>query len=132
MSWLNILGFGKCTPTDASMNQTSIAQGPDDGLPAPGQQFAWFSAGCFWGVELAFQRVPKSVIPKGLCITLLKMIYVLVLRTIRRSLRFNMTPKPVVSTVCSIASRRGRRQFTVVCVAESNEAKDDNGTRSED
>ncbi|KAL0304038.1 UNVERIFIED_CONTAM: Peptide methionine sulfoxide reductase [Sesamum radiatum] len=32
--------------------------GPDDDIPAPGQQFAQFGAGCFWGVELAFQRVP--------------------------------------------------------------------------
>lgn len=37
---------------------SSIAQGPDDDIPAPGQQFAQFGAGCFWGVELAFQRIP--------------------------------------------------------------------------
>ncbi|KAH9299643.1 hypothetical protein KI387_031325, partial [Taxus chinensis] len=37
---------------------SSVAQGPDDDVPAPGQQFAQFGAGCFWGVELAFQRVP--------------------------------------------------------------------------
>lgn len=36
----------------------TIPQGPDDDVPAPGQQFAQFGAGCFWGVELAFQRVP--------------------------------------------------------------------------
>ncbi|KAJ6748260.1 PEPTIDE METHIONINE SULFOXIDE REDUCTASE A4 CHLOROPLASTIC [Salix purpurea] len=36
----------------------TIPQGPDDDLPAPGQQFAQFGAGCFWGVELALQRVP--------------------------------------------------------------------------
>ncbi|CAH1430752.1 unnamed protein product [Lactuca virosa] len=58
MSWLGRLGFGTRTPADASMDQSSIAQGPDDDLPAPGQQFAQFGAGCFWGVELAFQRVP--------------------------------------------------------------------------
>ncbi|MBA0761677.1 hypothetical protein Gotri_024291 [Gossypium trilobum] len=40
------------------MEGSSIAQGPDDDVPAPGQQFAQFGAGCFWGVELAFQRVP--------------------------------------------------------------------------
>ncbi|MBA0768645.1 hypothetical protein Gotri_017431, partial [Gossypium trilobum] len=33
------------------------AQGPEDDVPPPGQQFAQFGAGCFWGVELAFQRV---------------------------------------------------------------------------
>uniref|UniRef100_A0A0D6R015 peptide-methionine (S)-S-oxide reductase n=1 Tax=Araucaria cunninghamii TaxID=56994 RepID=A0A0D6R015_ARACU len=36
----------------------SIAQGPDDDTPVAGQQFAQFGAGCFWGVELTFQRVP--------------------------------------------------------------------------
>ncbi|KAJ0961826.1 hypothetical protein J5N97_029654 [Dioscorea zingiberensis] len=36
----------------------AIAQGPDDDTPAAGQQFAQFGAGCFWGVELSFQRVP--------------------------------------------------------------------------
>lgn len=57
MSWLNKLGFGTRSTTESSMD-SSIAQGPDDDLPAPGQQFAQFGAGCFWGVELAFQRVP--------------------------------------------------------------------------
>ncbi|XP_019223354.1 PREDICTED: peptide methionine sulfoxide reductase A1-like [Nicotiana attenuata] len=59
MSWLNKLGFGAKTdsiPMDSS--SSAIAQGPDDDIPAPGQQFAQFGAGCFWGVELAFQRVP--------------------------------------------------------------------------
>ncbi|KMT11855.1 hypothetical protein BVRB_5g105510 [Beta vulgaris subsp. vulgaris] len=54
---LGKLGFGSRTPEPSSM-ESSIAQGPDDDLPAPGQQFAQFGAGCFWGVELAFQRVP--------------------------------------------------------------------------
>ncbi|PWA38205.1 Peptide methionine sulfoxide reductase [Artemisia annua] len=59
MSWLTRLGFGTRTPTDLSSDQSSsIAQGPDDDIPAPGQQFAQFGAGCFWGVELAFQRLP--------------------------------------------------------------------------
>lgn len=57
MSWLNKLGFGTRTPNASSMD-SSIVQGPDDDMPAPGQQFAQLGAGCFWGVELAFQRVP--------------------------------------------------------------------------
>lgn len=57
MNILNKLGFGPRTP-DPSAVDSSIAQGPDDDVPAPGQQFAQFGAGCFWGVELAFQRVP--------------------------------------------------------------------------
>uniref|UniRef100_A0A0C9QSK8 peptide-methionine (S)-S-oxide reductase n=1 Tax=Wollemia nobilis TaxID=56998 RepID=A0A0C9QSK8_9CONI len=32
-------------------------QGPDTDSPAQGNEFAQFGAGCFWGVELAFQRV---------------------------------------------------------------------------
>ncbi|XP_076955645.1 peptide methionine sulfoxide reductase-like [Bidens hawaiensis] len=59
MNWLNKLGFSTRTPTNGSIDQSSsIAQGPDDDVPAPGQEFAQFGAGCFWGVELAFQRVP--------------------------------------------------------------------------
>ncbi|CAO2837939.1 unnamed protein product [Amaranthus hypochondriacus] len=53
---LGKLGFGSRTAENSM--ESSIAQGPDDDLPAPGQQFAQFGAGCFWGVELAFQRVP--------------------------------------------------------------------------
>ncbi|KAK8945383.1 hypothetical protein KSP40_PGU012220 [Platanthera guangdongensis] len=61
MSWLGKLGlvFGNragISSMDAS--SAAIAQGPDGDGPAPGQQFAQFGAGCFWGVELAFQRVP--------------------------------------------------------------------------
>ncbi|XP_057441180.1 peptide methionine sulfoxide reductase A1-like isoform X2 [Lotus japonicus] len=56
MNLLNRLGFGS-TRSPENMD-SSIAQGPDDDIPAPGQQFAQFGAGCFWGVELAFQRVP--------------------------------------------------------------------------
>lgn len=60
MSWLNKLGFGVRSTTDSPVDSSSssIAQGPDDDIPAPGQQFAQFGAGCFWGVELAYQRVP--------------------------------------------------------------------------
>lgn len=38
--------------------RAGIAQGPDTDLPQAGKQFAQFGAGCFWGAELAFQRVP--------------------------------------------------------------------------
>ncbi|XP_042503460.1 peptide methionine sulfoxide reductase A1-like [Macadamia integrifolia] len=61
MSWLGKLGFSFVTrASDVSIDSSSssIAQGPDDDIPAPGLQFAQFGAGCFWGVELAFQRVP--------------------------------------------------------------------------
>ncbi|KAK4788597.1 hypothetical protein SAY86_019916 [Trapa natans] len=57
MNILNKLGFGPRAPDPSSMDST-IPQGPDDDVPAPGQKFAQFGAGCFWGVELAFQRVP--------------------------------------------------------------------------
>ncbi|XP_054797963.1 peptide methionine sulfoxide reductase A1-like isoform X2 [Prosopis cineraria] len=56
MNLLSRLRFGS---TRAPENlDSSIAQYPDDDECAPGQQFAQFGAGCFWGVELAFQRVP--------------------------------------------------------------------------
>ncbi|KAI8007466.1 hypothetical protein LOK49_LG07G00656 [Camellia lanceoleosa] len=60
MNLLGKLGFGTRSPTEPSSDPSlsSIAQGPDDDVPAPGQQFAQFGAGCFWGVELVFQRVP--------------------------------------------------------------------------
>ncbi|KAJ8444314.1 hypothetical protein Cgig2_019872 [Carnegiea gigantea] len=54
---LGKLGFGPRAAPESTM-ESSIAQGPDEDLLAPGQQFAQFAAGCFWGVELAFQRVP--------------------------------------------------------------------------
>uniref|UniRef100_A0A5B6ZM21 Peptide methionine sulfoxide reductase n=1 Tax=Davidia involucrata TaxID=16924 RepID=A0A5B6ZM21_DAVIN len=60
MNWLGKLGFGTRSPAESSVDQSSssIAQGPDDDVPAPGQEFSQFGAGCFWGVELSFQRVP--------------------------------------------------------------------------
>ncbi|KAL3647538.1 Peptide methionine sulfoxide reductase A4, chloroplastic [Castilleja foliolosa] len=61
MSWLNKLGFGARSPTEFPVDSSSIspiAQGPDEDKPFPGEEFAQFGAGCFWGVELAYQRVP--------------------------------------------------------------------------
>ncbi|QCD78322.1 peptide-methionine [Vigna unguiculata] len=49
-----LVGLG--SPRAAENINSAAAQGPDDDIPEPGQQFAQFGAGCFWGVELAFQR----------------------------------------------------------------------------
>jgi hypothetical protein len=59
-SFLSMLGFGArgSSAAQTDPNTAGIAHGPDDDAPAPGQQFAAFGAGCFWGVELAYQRVP--------------------------------------------------------------------------
>jgi hypothetical protein len=40
------------------MTISQRASGLDDDKPASGHQLACFGAGCFWGVELAYQRVP--------------------------------------------------------------------------
>ncbi|XP_050881407.1 peptide methionine sulfoxide reductase A1 isoform X2 [Lathyrus oleraceus] len=54
---LGKLWFGSTTRATENMD-SSIAQGPDDDRPASLQQLAQFGAGCFWSVELAFQRLP--------------------------------------------------------------------------
>ncbi|KAL6526916.1 Peptide methionine sulfoxide reductase A4, chloroplastic [Orobanche gracilis] len=54
------MGFGTRSINDSPMDSSSssISHGPDDDTPSPGLQLAQFGAGCFWGVELAYQRVP--------------------------------------------------------------------------
>ncbi|CAN8251976.1 unnamed protein product [Cochlearia groenlandica] len=54
MNILNKLGFGSRKQTHTVHSPTT--QGPDKDSPAPGNQFAQFAAGCFWSVELAYQR----------------------------------------------------------------------------
>lgn len=56
--FLSMLGFGSRGTREFDPADVAIAQGPDDDKPASGHQFACFGAGCFWGVELAYQRVP--------------------------------------------------------------------------
>ena len=42
--------------TRSNMAAAACARAPD--TPPPGQAMATFAGGCFWGLELAFQRVP--------------------------------------------------------------------------
>eukprot|EP00244_Chara_vulgaris_P012447 TRINITY_DN654_c0_g1_i8.p1 TRINITY_DN654_c0_g1~~TRINITY_DN654_c0_g1_i8.p1 ORF type:complete len:230 (-),score=33.51 TRINITY_DN654_c0_g1_i8:87-737(-) len=51
-------GAGSAASSAAPQQQASRALEPDDTVPAPGCELLSFGAGCFWGVELAFQRVP--------------------------------------------------------------------------
>ncbi|KAJ7540460.1 hypothetical protein O6H91_10G016300 [Diphasiastrum complanatum] len=56
--WLAKLGLRGNSSSQLNMMDSSIPQGPDADVPEFHQQFAQFGAGRFWGVELAYQRVP--------------------------------------------------------------------------
>ncbi|KAJ6808203.1 uncharacterized protein M6B38_167590 [Iris pallida] len=59
MSWLGKIGLGLGSRAAAfPPSADPAAASPDDDVPAPGREFAQLGAGCFWGVELALQRVP--------------------------------------------------------------------------
>eukprot|EP00897_Mesotaenium_endlicherianum_P011029 jgi/Mesen1/9955/ME000071S09359 len=59
-SWFPSFGASPTAALETSEG-ASIAQGPDSDTPGAGLQFATFGAGCFWGVELAYQRVPGVI-----------------------------------------------------------------------
>lgn len=48
----------KSANSSVSAVSTEADLGPDTDVPDAGLQFATFGAGCFWGIELAYQRVP--------------------------------------------------------------------------
>ncbi|EFJ05664.1 hypothetical protein SELMODRAFT_187336 [Selaginella moellendorffii] len=56
--WLHKLGLGSRNAAQDEMALMKIAQGPDLDVAEAGNEMAQFGAGCFWGVELAYQRVP--------------------------------------------------------------------------
>ncbi|CAA6657132.1 unnamed protein product [Spirodela intermedia] len=56
MSWLDRIWVGFRSRGPVAAAAAVAARGPDGDAPAHGQQFAQFAAGCFWGVELAYQR----------------------------------------------------------------------------
>lgn len=58
MSTFALFSFGG---SPATIPQSEVAAGPDTDNPGEGLQFAAFGAGCFWGIELAYQRVPGVV-----------------------------------------------------------------------
>eukprot|EP00271_Cylindrocystis_brebissonii_P010370 TRINITY_DN26549_c0_g1_i1.p1 TRINITY_DN26549_c0_g1~~TRINITY_DN26549_c0_g1_i1.p1 ORF type:complete len:292 (+),score=34.72 TRINITY_DN26549_c0_g1_i1:43-876(+) len=53
--------FGTRASMATADETSSPAKGPDDDVPTAGLQFATFGAGCFWGIELVYQRVPGVV-----------------------------------------------------------------------
>ncbi|KAJ7534781.1 hypothetical protein O6H91_12G003500 [Diphasiastrum complanatum] len=56
--WLNkFVCSSRSRAKTNAMNCSSIVQGPDEDVPEFNLQFAQFGGGCFWGLELAYQRM---------------------------------------------------------------------------